>query len=56
MLADMHRLENAARLAMGDFEGPVAPPPRPSLLLTPRPGIFMLVGLVLAVLAGSFLL
>ena len=46
MVADMQRLENAARLAMGDFDGPSVLPPqrhwRLHALMRPAPLLLVL--------------
>jgi hypothetical protein len=54
MITDMHRLERAARLSMGDFETtPQAAPPPRRLRLPPR---FALPLVVLATLALAAIL
>jgi hypothetical protein len=56
MIADMHRLERAARLSMGEFQDPDAAvlPARPSPRLFPRIGALALVAL--AATAAAMLL
>jgi hypothetical protein len=55
MIADMQRLENAARLAMGDFEGPSALPPRAQPLFHGllRPGYLLLMLVAAGLLAAT---
>ena len=47
MIADMHRLENAARLSMGDFEASLNPARR----VAPAHGGLRLAGLALGILS-----
>ncbi len=55
MIADMHRLERAARLSMGEFEAapPAAPPSRQPLL---GPKAAMVLAALGAVAVAAFLL
>jgi hypothetical protein len=60
MVADMQRLENAARLSMGDYDGPVllarSPVhPRHQLLLLARPGTLALIVVIAGLLTISLI-
>ncbi len=55
MIPDMQRLENAARLSMGDFEGPSVAPRRLPSMITRQTALFMLAAVALVIVAVSLL-